>query len=182
MGVRAPATITTSVGNISSSLCRFLLTVYRSRRKAQTSVRLKSKCGPSVNFLSCSPSWSEPRFSSCTRQAPLLRRNQSKNQDSPGSEQIYTAVIHAFEESTTKNRAALLAASALSLAVPAFAQRPEDRRPNEQRGEEKHEEHGPNAPRANHGAYAIPPGVAPHPPHLPSRTAGKPGTSTTCRT
>jgi len=35
-----------------------------------------------------------------------------------------------------KNRAVLLAASVLFLAVPAFAQRPEDRRPNEQRGEE----------------------------------------------
>ena len=81
-----------------------------------------------------------------------------------------------------KNRAALLAASALVLAVPALAQRPEDRRPNEQRGEEKHEEHGPNMPRANHGRIPDPPSVAPHPPHLPSRIAGKPGTSTTCRT
>ena len=55
-----------------------------------------------------------------------------------------------------KNRAALLAASVLLLAVPAFAQRPEDRRPNEQR-EEKHDEHGPNAPRANHGRIPDPP-------------------------
>ena len=56
-----------------------------------------------------------------------------------------------------KNRAALLAASVLFLAVPAFAQRPEDRRPNEQRGEEKHEKHGQNAPRANHGRIPDPP-------------------------
>src|SRR5207302_10052804 len=56
-----------------------------------------------------------------------------------------------------KNRAVLLAASVLFLAVPAFAQRPEDRRPNEQRGEEKHDEHGPNAPRANQGRIPDPP-------------------------
>jgi len=57
-----------------------------------------------------------------------------------------------------KNRVALLAASALLLALPAFAQRPEDRRPNEQRGEEKHDhERGPNAPRANQGRIPDPP-------------------------
>jgi hypothetical protein len=57
-----------------------------------------------------------------------------------------------------KNRVALLAASVLLLALPAFAQRPEDRRPSEQRGEEKHErEHGPNAPRANQGRIPDPP-------------------------
>ena len=56
-----------------------------------------------------------------------------------------------------KNHAALLAASVLLLAVPAFAQRPEDRRQNDQRGQEKPEEHGPNAPRANHGRVPDPP-------------------------
>ena len=56
-----------------------------------------------------------------------------------------------------KNQAALLAASVLFLAVPSLAQRPEDRRQNEQRGEEKHEERGPNAPRANHGKIPDPP-------------------------
>lgn len=54
-----------------------------------------------------------------------------------------------------KNRIALLTACVL-LAVPAFGQRPEDRRPNEQRGEERHEAHG-NAPRANHGRIPDPP-------------------------
>jgi len=81
-----------------------------------------------------------------------------------------------------KNRAALLVDSVLFLAVPALAQRPEDRRPNEQRGEEQHDEHGPNAPRANHGRIPDPPSTASHAPPLPSRIAGKPGTSTTCRT
>ena len=81
-----------------------------------------------------------------------------------------------------KIRAALLAASVLYLAVPALARRPEDRRPNEQRGEEKHDEHGPHAPRANQDASPIPPSTANHAPPLSSRIAGKPGTSTTCRT
>ena len=56
-----------------------------------------------------------------------------------------------------KNRAALWAASVLLLSVPAFAQRPEDRRPNEQRCEERHDEHGPHAPRANQGRIPDPP-------------------------
>ena len=56
-----------------------------------------------------------------------------------------------------KNCAALLTASLLLLAVPAFAQRPEDRRPDEQKSEQKHDEHGPNAPRANHGRIPDPP-------------------------
>ena len=43
-----------------------------------------------------------------------------------------------------KNRAALWAAS-------------EDRRPNEQRCEERHDEHGPNAPHANQGRIPDPP-------------------------
>ncbi len=80
-----------------------------------------------------------------------------------------------------KNRAVLLAASVLFFAVPAFAQRPEDRRPNEQRGEEKHDEHGPNAPRANQGRIPDPPSAANHAPPLPSRTARKAGASTPCR-
>ena len=68
-----------------------------------------------------------------------------------------------------KTHAALLAASVLFLAVPAFAQRPEERRPNEQREEEKRDhEHGPNAPRANHGRIPDPPGAANHAPLLPN--------------
>ena len=50
-----------------------------------------------------------------------------------------------------RNRIAPLSAFFLLAAIPCFAQRPEDRRPNEQRGEERHGEHGPNAPRANQG-------------------------------
>jgi hypothetical protein len=80
-----------------------------------------------------------------------------------------------------KNRAALLAASVLFLSVPAFAQRPEDRRPNEQRGEEKHDEHGPNAPRANQGRIPNPPQHRESRSALPSRSARKAGASTTCR-
>ena len=56
-----------------------------------------------------------------------------------------------------KNCAVLLAASVLLLAVPVLAQRPGDNRPTEQKGEEKHDEHGPNAPRANHGKIPDPP-------------------------
>jgi hypothetical protein len=81
-----------------------------------------------------------------------------------------------------KNRVALLAASVLVLALPAFAQRPEDRRPNEQRGEEQQREHGPNAPRANQGRIPDPPHAANPALLLPSRIAAKAGASTPCLT
>ncbi len=80
-----------------------------------------------------------------------------------------------------KNRAVLLAASVLFLAVPAFAQRPEDRRPNEQRGEENTMSTDRMRLAPIKGASPIPPSAANHAPPLPSRTARKAGASTPCR-
>lgn len=62
-----------------------------------------------------------------------------------------------------RNRVVALSAFFLFAAIPAFAQRPEDRRPNDQRGEERHGGHGPSAPRANQGR--IPEAPQRHDPH-----------------